>query len=456
MYHQSILEIIGNTPILEIKAFDLGLCRLFLKLESQNPGGSIKDRIGLSMIEVAEKEGKIHPGSTLIEATAGNTGLGLALTAAQKGYRLILVIPDKMSNEKVLHLKALGAEIRMTRSDVEKGHPEYYQDYAERLAREIPDSYYINQFSNRANPFAHETGTGPEIWNQMDRRVDAISVGVGSSGTLTGLTAFFKKANPALEFILADPKGSILADHVNTGTHSRPGSWLVEGIGEDFIPAIADFSMVKKGYTVTDGESFVTARTLLRKEGILAGSSTGVLVHAAIQYAREQTQPKNIVTFACDSGNKYLSKMFNDYWLIDHGFMGNPIKKCAADLISRREEDHAVVSIQEDDTLLRAYSRMRLHEISQLPVLRDNHLIGILDESDILLSVTDNGEAAFHSKVKEFMTRDLVTIPPDAAIESIVPILKQGLVAVVADKTRFYGLVTQIDFLNYLRLKLRN
>ena len=407
------------------------------------------------MIEVAEKEGRIKPGDTLIEATAGNTGLGLALAASQKGYRLILVIPDKMSSEKVLHLKALGTEIRMTRSDVEKGHPEYYQDYAQRLSREIPGSYYINQFANPANPLAHETGTGPEIWNQMDRRVDAISVGVGSSGTLAGLTAFFKNANPALEFILADPQGSILADHVNTGTHSPAGSWLVEGIGEDFIPAIADFSMVKKGYTVTDGESFETARTLLRKEGILAGSSTGVLVHAAIQYAREQTQPKNIVTFACDSGNKYLSKMFNDYWMIDHGFMGNSVKSCAADLISRREEDHAVVSIQEDDTLLTAYSRMRLYEISQLPVLRENRLIGILDESDILLSVTDGGEQTFHRKVKEFMTRDPITIPPDAAIESIVPILKQGLVAVVADKQRFYGLVTQIDFLNYLRLKLK-
>ncbi len=207
--------------------------------------------------------------------------------------------------------------------------------YAERLSREIPGSYYINQFANPANPLAQETGTGPELWAQMDHHVDAISVGVGSSGTLAGLTAFFKKANPALEFILADPKGSILADHVNTGTQSPAGSWLVEGIGEDFIPSIADFSRVKKGYSVTDGQSLETARTLLRKEGILAGSSTGVLVHAAIQYAREQTQPKNIVTFACDSGNKYLSKMFNDYWMTDHGLMGNPVKSCVADLISR-------------------------------------------------------------------------------------------------------------------------
>ena len=455
MHYPSVLSLIGNTPIVEIKAFEIGRCRLFLKLESQNPGGSIKDRIGLSMIEVAEKEGRIKPGATLIEATAGNTGLGLALAASQKGYRLILVIPDKMSSEKVLHLRALGAEIRMTRSDVEKGHPEYYQDYAERLSREIPDSCFINQFANPANPLAHETGTGPEIWSQMDHHVDAISVGVGSSGTLAGLTAFFKKANPALEFILADPKGSILADHVNTGEHSPPGSWLVEGIGEDFIPAIADFSMVKKGYTGTDGEAFETARARLRKEGILAGSSTGVLVHAAIQYAREQTQSRSIVTFACDSGNKYLSKMFNDYWLMDHGFMGPAIKTCAADLISRREEDHAVVSIREDDSLLTAYARMRLYDISQLPVLREGRVVGILDESDVLVSVTDGGEQNFHRKVDAFMTRDLVTIRPDAPIDTLVPILKKGLVAVVADEERFYGLVTQIDFLNYLRLKLR-
>lgn len=456
MIYRTMLELIGNTPIVELNHFDTGVCRLFIKLESQNPGGSIKDRIGLSMIEAAERDGRLRPGATIIEATAGNTGLGLALAAARKGYPLILVIPDKMSAEKILHLKALGAEVRMTRSDVEKGHPEYYQDVAERLARETPGAFYVNQFSNAANPLAHETGTGPEIWSQMNHEVDAVVVGVGSSGTLAGLTAFFKRVNPSVEMILADPKGSILADHVNTGSHASPGSWMVEGIGEDFIPAIADFSLVRKAYTVTDAQSFDTARELLRHEGVFAGSSTGVLVHAALQYAREQTTPKKIVTFACDSGNKYLSKMYNDYWMADQGFSGRPEGSRVGDLISRRVEKHAVVSVAEEDSLMTAYSRMRLHEVSQLPVLRENHIVGILDESDILISITGGGEENFKQPVREVMTRDVVTVHPKAPAEQLIPIFKKGWVGIVSDDDRFYGLVTPVDLLNHLRLKLQH
>lgn len=321
MIYNNVLELIGNTPIVEAKRLETGSSRLFIKLEYQNPGGSIKDRIGLSMIEAAEKSGKIKPGDTLIEATAGNTGLGLALVAAQKGYKLILVIPDKMSREKVMHLEAMGVDIRMTRSDVEIGHPEYYQDYAQRLAKEIPDSYYINQFNNPANPLAHELTTAPEIWEQMEHDVDAIVVGVGSAGTIGGLTRFFKKTDKQPEIVLADPQGSILKEYFDTGQAGTAGSWLVEGIGEDFVPAQCDFSLVKKAYTVTDKEAFFIARELLLKEGIFAGSSTGVLVGAALKYAAEQNTPKKIVTFACDTGNKYLSKMYSNDWMNENGFM---------------------------------------------------------------------------------------------------------------------------------------
>ncbi|MBC7135872.1 MAG: cysteine synthase family protein, partial [Oceanibaculum nanhaiense] len=227
---QSVLTLIGNTPMLEVTRLDTGPCRLFLKLESQNPGGSIKDRIGLSMIEAAERAGKITPGkTTLIEATAGNTGLGLALVAAQKGYKLLLVIPDKMSQEKINHLRALGTEIVMTRSDVGRGHPAYYQDMAERLEKEVPGGYWMNQFANPANPLAHETGTGPEIWAQMEGDMDAMVCGVGSGGTLTGLGRFFRKAAPKVEMVLADPKGSILAEATRSGHVGEAGSWLVEG-----------------------------------------------------------------------------------------------------------------------------------------------------------------------------------------------------------------------------------
>ena len=260
-----LLALIGNTPMVEITRIDTGLCRLFVKLECQNPGGSIKDRIGLSMISAAEDDGRLKPGATIVEATAGNTGLGLALVAAAKGYRLILVVPDKMAREKIFHLKAMGAEVRLTRSDVGKGHPEYYQDMAERLARELPGALFINQFANPANPLAHETGTGPEILAQMDGDIDAMVCGVGSAGTITGLSHFFAKASPKTEMILADPVGSVLVDYITTGKFGEAGSWVVEGIGEDFIPPIADFSRVHKGYSISDADSCNTARELLRR-----------------------------------------------------------------------------------------------------------------------------------------------------------------------------------------------
>jgi cystathionine beta-synthase len=319
--HPDMLSLIGCTALVEVHKLDIGPCQLFLKMESNNPAGSIKDRIALNMINAAEQQGRLKPGGTIIEATAGNTGLGLALIAAYKGYKTLIVIPDKMSHEKVDHLKALGAEIRMTRSDVNKGHPEYYQDLAETLSKSIPNSFYINQFKNPANPTTHETTTAPEIWEQMERRLDAIVVGVGTGGTLMGLGRFFKKSAPNVELILADPEGSVLVPYLKTGKMITPGSWFVEGIGEDFIPDFCDLSMVKDGYTVTDAQAFACARELLAKEGILAGSSSGVLLHAALEYCRQQTEPKRVVTFVCDTGNKYLSKMYNDQWMKEHGFL---------------------------------------------------------------------------------------------------------------------------------------
>src|SRR5947209_5528964 len=263
----AILSMIGETPLVEITQFDTGPCRLFLKLENQNPTGSVKDRIALSMIEAAEEEGKLQPGGTVIEATAGNTGLGLALVAAAKGYRLILVIPDKMSQEKISHVKALGAEVVLTRSDVTRGHPEYYQDVAARLAEEVSGGFYVNQFGNHANPLAHERSTGPEIWEQMRHDIDAIVVGVGSGGTLTGLGRFFNRVKPrrGIEMVLADPTGSVLYEYIKSGKMTEAGSWAVEGIGEDFIPEIADMSLGAEAFEIDDEESFATARELLRK-----------------------------------------------------------------------------------------------------------------------------------------------------------------------------------------------
>jgi cystathionine beta-synthase len=450
----AVLDLIGNTPMVEVTRFDTGCCQLFLKLESQNPGGSIKDRIGLAMIEVAEREGKLKPGGTVIEATAGNTGLGLALVARAKGYRVVLVVPDKMSSEKVLHLKALGAEVHTTRSDVAKGHPEYYQDVAARLAREAGEgSYYIDQFNNPANPLAHETGTAPEMWQQLGHRVDAVVCGVGSGGTLTGLKRYFNKVSPATEFVLADPKGSVLADYIATGHLGTAGSWAVEGIGEDFIPSIADLAGVKTAYTIDDQESFSTARELLKREGILAGSSTGTLLAAALRHCRAQTTPKRVVTFVCDTGTRYLSKVYNDNWMFDQGLLRRNAVGDLRDLISRRAADQAVISVTPDDTLLTAFQRMRAADISQLPVLQDGKLAGLLDESDLLVHVSADSER-FRHPVEKAMNRQLRTLAPNAGLPALITTLGEGWVAVVADANGFYGLITRFDLLNYLRRTL--
>ena len=451
LVYGNILETIGNTPIVEVKNLGTGKCRLFLKLENQNPGGSIKDRIGLSMIRAAEVSGKLKPGGTIIEATAGNTGIGLALVAQMKGYKIILVIPDKMSQEKINHLRALGAELIITRSDVGKGHPEYYQDMASRIASET-GAFYVNQFENPANPLAHETTTGPEIWEQMNHDIDAVVVGVGSSGTITGLSHFFKKVSDKVEMVLADPEGSVLAEYINTGKIiSEAGSWLVEGIGEDFIPSICDFSLTKKAYSISDKESFDTVRDLLRKEGILAGSSSGTLICAALKYCREQTTPKRVLSFVCDSGNKYLSKMYNDYWLLDQGLYKRNQYGDLRDIISRRYEDKATVIVNPQDTLNTVYCRMKLYDISQIPVLVENKVIGIVDESDLLIALHSKSHG-LNSKIEEIMTKDLKIIKSSESVDSLVNILNAGLVAIVEDENSvFQGLITKIDLINYLR-----
>ncbi len=449
----NVLELIGNTPIVRINHMDTGPCELFIKLESQNPGASIKDRIGLRMIEDAEAAGLIKPGATLVEGTAGNTGLGLALVAAQKGYRLMLVIPDKMSREKISNLKAMGAEVVLTRSDVAKGHPEYYQDMAKRLASEIDGAFFVNQFGNPSNPKAHEEVTGPEIWRQMDGQLDAIVLGVGSSGTITGLSRYFAREAPQLELVLADPVGSILARYINEGILStKSSSWTVEGIGEDFLPTISDFTRVKQAYAIPDKESFLAGRELLQKEGILGGSSTGTLVAAALRYCREQTDPKHVLTFCCDTGNRYLSKMYNDFWMRDQGFLEVSSHGDLRDLIARPYATNDTITVNPDEPLANAYARMKLYDVSQLPVIDQGQIVGILDESDLLLAVAEDGKA-FAQPVHAAMVTELTEIDVSAPVAELMPIFNKDFIAIVKDGKQFLGLITRVDLLNYLRRK---
>ncbi|GAA3931756.1 pyridoxal-phosphate dependent enzyme [Luteimonas lutimaris] len=455
--HSSVLELIADTPIVKARGLDTGACELYLKLENQNPGGSIKDRIGMSMIEAAERRGDIKPGDTLVEGTAGNTGIGLALVAQQKGYKLILVVPDKMSREKIFNLKAMGAQVVLTRSDVAKGHPDYYQDLAARIADETPGAYFINQFGNPDNPAAHEHGTGPEILRQMAEvgGVDAVVFGCGSSGTMTGLSRCFEKHAPDVEMVLADPVGSILAEYINEGTLSdKSASWMVEGIGEDFLPPISDFSRVKKAYAISDKESFLAARELLEKEGVLGGSSTGTLLAAALKYCREQTTPKKVLLFVCDTGNKYLSKLYNDYWMLDNGFLEREQHGDLRDLILRPYSRRDTVVVGPNDLLVTAYQRMKLYEISQLPVMDGDRIVGILDESDALLHVYGD-EARFQDPVSTAMVSKLELLDVKSPIEGLLPVFDRGQVAIVMDGDHFLGLITRIDLLNYLRRRVQ-
>jgi cystathionine beta-synthase len=451
----SLLDLIGKTPMVEVTKVDTGPCRLFLKLEAQNPGGSIKDRIALSMIAAAEGEGFLKPGGTIVEATAGNTGLALTLVGQAKGYKVLLVIPDKMSKEKIQHLRAMGADVRLTRSDVPHGHPEYYTDMAERLAQQIPGGFYVNQFANDANSLAHFQTTGPEIYEQMGGDIDAFVAGIGSGGTITGIARYLKSVGSDAKIILADPVGSTLAGIVNDGVPGPEGSYTVEGIGQNFVPDTADMSLIDKAYSIPDAEAIATVRELLLKEGVLAGSSSGTLIASALRWCREQTEPKRVVTFVCDTGAKYLSKVYNDAWLADQGLSGQPMHGDLSDLISRKYENGDVVVAGPDDTLDTAFKRMRGADVSQLPIIQDGRLVGILDESD-LVHVMNTDEITrkerFARPVASAMTRDLDTVQVGETLDALIPLFDRDRVAIILDGEQFVGLITRTDLINHLSL----
>jgi len=421
--YTNVLDMIGQTPMLRLSGYDTGPCELYLKLENTNPGGSIKDRIGLTMIRKAEARGDIKPGDTLIEATAGNTGLGLALAAGQLGYHLMLVVPDKMSPEKIFNLKAMGVEVVLTRSDVLKGHPQYYQDLAASISKER-GAYYINQFANPDNAEAHVQTTGPEIWQQLEGAVDAVVVGVGSSGTVSGLSKYFRSTGRDVELVLADPKGSILAEYIASGKLTEGGSWLVEGIGEDFIPEICDFSSTKNAYTIDDAESFATARELLAKTGVLGGSSTGTLLAAALRY--------------------------NDFWMEDQGFITREPHGDLRDLIGRPHDELATVTVGVTDHLATAHNRLRNAGFSQLPVIDDGVLVGILTEDDIMRYAFQRPES-FSDSVEGVMRRTFLRVACDTSVNNLVSMLEVRPYAAVMQDEEFLGLITRADVLNYLR-----
>ena len=442
-------ELIGNTPLLHVNNINTGLCNLYLKLESFNLGGSVKDRPAKNMIEHAEKQKKLKPRGTIVEATAGNTGIALAIMALKKGYKMIVVVPDKMTIEKVYHLRALGAEVIITRSDVSKGHPDYYLDIARKIAKK-KNAFYINQFDNEANLKSHYEMLGPEIFKQLNGKVDAFVAGVGTGGTITGVGKFLKRKVKNFELVLADPKGSILKELVDTGEISKDvGSWIVEGIGEDFSPPLLDSTLIDHAYTISDKEAVKTCNIILQKEGILAGSSSGTLIAAAIKYCKAQKVKKNVVTLVCDAGDKYLRKVYNNSWQIREGLYFKNNKNDLTDIISYPVIFGTMPKINKDSNCDLAFKLMNENSLDKLLVEDNNkNIIGVIDENSLFEAVMAN---SFKGKIKNFINTNVKKVKHLLSIKKLLLLFEKENFVFVYKNKKFFGMITKNDLLSYLK-----
>jgi cystathionine beta-synthase len=439
----SILAAIGRTPLVPLRRLASGLeARVLAKVESLNPGGSTKDRVGVAMVEEAERRGWLQPGGTIIEATAGNTGVGLALAAAVKGYRCIFVLPDKMSGEKVRLLKAYGAEIVITPTSVPPDSPESYNGVADRLTREIPGAWRPNQFANLANPEVHYRTTGPEIWEQSEGRVTAFVAGVGTGGTISGVGRYLKERNPEIRIIGADPEGSILS-----GDAPRP--WKVEGIGEDFVPKTLNGQVVDEWIRVSDSESFRTARDLARREGLLVGGSAGTAVAAGLRYARRLSTQDVVVVLCPDTGRNYLSKFYDDDWMAqNHLLDADPVTETVGDLLRIRGVRELLV-IGPDATAAEAAERMQSRGISQLPVLRNGQAVGSIQEVTLARLLHDGSDAT-KVRVEDIMARPLPQVDVGVHLDEAYRLLLAGNSGVLATSGgSVVEIITRIDLIAY-------
>ena len=443
------IQLIGDTPLLHVKNLDTGLCNLYLKLESFNLGGSVKDRPAKNMIERAEKLNLLKKGGTIVEATAGNTGIALAIMAIKKGYKMIVVVPDKMTIEKVYHLRALGAEVVITRSDVSKGHPDYYLDIAKKIAIK-KKAFYINQFANKANVESHYKMLGPEIFNQLNGKVDAFVAGVGTGGTITGVGKFFKRKIKSFKLVLADPKGSILKEMINTGNMpAEVGSWVVEGIGEDFWPPLLETNLIDYAYSISDKEAIKTCNLLLQKEGILAGSSSGTLIAAALKFCKSQKTKKNVVTLVCDAGDKYLRKVYNESWKIREGLHVKKNNNDITDIVSYLASSGTMPKINYESNGELAFKLMNENSLDKILVENNNgKIIGVIKESNLLKGVLLN---SFKVKIKKYVTTKVKNVSHDLEFKKLLSIFSKESLVFVFKRRKFIGMITRNDLLSYLR-----
>ncbi len=455
--HNTIIETIGDTPLVRLNHVTGGIeAQVVVKVEFFNPGGSIKDRIGIQIVEDAEKEGRLKPGGTIVEATSGNTGVGLAIAAALRGYKCVFVLADKQSQEKIQVLRAFGARVIVTPTDVEPEDPRSYYSVARRVVEETPNAILANQYHNPSNPRTHYLTTGPEIWEQTDGKVDVVVMGVGTGGTITGVSRYLKEKNPDIKIVGVDPMGSILYKHWKTGETDGAYSYLTEGIGEDFVPTSYDASSVDDYVQVTDKESFLMLRRLVREEGIFAGVSCGSAVAGALKYVRrEQLGPdKLVVVILPDSGTRYLSKAFNDDWMRENGLLDPIWIGASVETLLDQRPPQKVILATCDEAISSVVQKMREHNVSQLPVIDDEStLVGIVQEVDLLNYMLQNGatnNAEIGLEDAGVVSKDIATVNMNTALESLMTIFNTQPVVVVVDNDRVQNIITKIDLIDFL------
>ncbi len=452
--YADIVALIGRTPVVRLNRMgrDTGAA-IYAKLEYLNPGASVKDRIAVQMIADAEASGKLRPGGTIVECTSGNTGMGLALVGAARGYKSVFVMPDKVSAEKVKALRAFGARVVTTPTAVPPEDPRSYYLVARRIAAETPNAFFANQYENLSNPLAHERTTGPEIWDQMGGDLDAIVVASGTGGTITGIARAVRKHKPSVKMVCVDPVGSIYYEYWRTGKIPKIlKTYKVEGFGEDFMPGSMDFSVVDEVVQVSDQECFLTARELTRKEGLFTGGSGGGAVAGAIKYARAHPEAKTILVLLPDSGSRYLSKLFDDDWMRENSFFDEGGRHgTVGDLVARRQQP--LVSAAPGDSVQAVIRVMKTQGISQVPVLEAERLLGIIAEVTLLKAMLED-PAAMERPVGDMVAHTYTIVTPDVPVGKLASIFTSGRVALVQEDSRITAVITNIDLIDYLACAL--
>jgi len=448
-YKNSIIEQIGNTPLIKLNKINKGLKpQIFAKLESANPGGSVKDRIGYNMIADAELKGTLKPGGTIIEATSGNTGIGLAITAAVKDYKCIFVVTSKVSDEKINYLKALGSEVIVVSNLAEPEDDEYYVNVAKRLNKEIPNSFFAYQYSNPSNPEIHYKTTGPEIWRQTDGMITHFISSIGTGGTISGTGKFLKEKNPNIQVIGADPLGSIFKHYKETGELIKGSPYLVEGIGQDCLPENVHFQYIDKIVNISDKDSFAAARRLTKEEGIFCGGSTGTILHVALETAKHCSKDDVIVFIVCDTGERYLSKVHNEEWLRLNRMLDSEIRTLR-DISDRKKASgiEEIISIKEDDKVKDVLEMIAKTGYTQIPVLKGKQSVGAIRENRLLSKLVDN-PTLYNLEIKEVMEEGFPLIDAKTEISEVKSLLKENQAVLVSDFGLVTDIITRYDLIN--------